>query len=189
MNEKNSDKKTTIITSTLVFLLLAGIALMFMGRGKLEPAKPADVVAASSMPVIYHIKSAEVSAPKNAALKSLKVTKKAIQGVIAAVSSIPAALAPKAAVTTPAPPKAVIDLATKPASEGGLGCPAPGCPCGKDCIYTDTNPPTFAKNQDGSWNLKCSGVMDYNGKTTPLTSVFKWDRGSMVMVSEFQAAE
>ena len=187
MNENNNDRKTAIITTTLICLLLAGVVLMVIGRWK---PKQADIVAAPAIPVMYHIKSAEVAPPKNAALKSLKVTKNAIKGVIAAVSkSIPAGLAPKAAVTIPAAPKEVTDLATKPASEGGLGCPPPGCPCGKDCIYTDINPPTFAKNQDGSWNLKCAGLMDYNGKTTPLTSVFKWDRGSMVMVAEFKSVE
>ena len=177
--------KRQIITTTLICLLLAGVVLMVIGRWK---PKQADVVAVPAIPAMYHIKSAEV-APKNVALKSLKVTKKAIQGVMAAVSSIPAALSPKAAVTIPAAPKEVTDLATKPASEGGLCCPPPGCSCGKDCIYTDINPPTFAKNPDGSWNLKCAGLMDYNGKTTPLTSIFKWDRGSMVMVAEFKSVE
>ena len=169
------------------FLLLAGMGLMFTGC---EKSKPADVVSAPAIPAMYHIKSAEVVPSKNVALKSLKVTKNAIQSAISAVGkSIPAGLASKAAATTPVPPKEVLDLATKPADEGGLCCPPPGCPCGKDCIYTDINPPTVSKNPDGSWNLKCAGVMDYNGKTTPLTSVFKWDRGSMVMVSEFQSVE
>ncbi|MEI7481533.1 MAG: hypothetical protein WCK75_04205 [Elusimicrobiota bacterium] len=187
MNENNNDRKTAIITTTLICLLLAGVVLMVIGRWK---PKQADVVAAPAIPVMYHIKSAEVAPSKNVALKSLKVTKNAIQSAISAVSkSIPAGLTPKAAATAPVPPKEVIDLATKPAAEGGLCCPPPGCSCGKDCIYTDINPPTVAKNQDGSWNLKCAGLMDYNGKTTPLTSIFKWDRGSMVMVSEFQSVE
>ena len=213
MNETlNSGRKETLIISILVFFLLGGVAFLFLARSGPKPAKDQEAINtpgnaraalneglnAGSAPIaaarpkwvqglgsLVTSKKAESLAAqkKTTPLESPKVSKNVLTSAITEVRKV---ISAGLAAT---PPKAVTNLATKPASEGGRWCPAPGCPCGKDCIYTDTNLPVITKNQDGSWNLKCSGVMDSNGKTTPLTSVYKWDRGNLAMVSEFQAAE
>ena len=203
-------RKKNHVAAILVVILIGAGVVMFMRRGVGPEPANGDVVNAPGNaqtvpvevvpPVAKKETKIQVERGKISKLKTLKksleVKKTVLKSAVVAVGNdISAGLGlkethsnpPKESV--PLPPKEVIELAAKPASEGGLRCPAPGCPCGKGCVYTDITTPVISRNLDGSWNLKCSGVTDYNGKITPLTSIFKWDRGNMVMVSEFQAIE